>query len=645
MFDKEVFSMTKKEKSISEIKQMIDMIAPANIQNKDVNQKFQQICVGSEDKICKKYLKFTAFCNKQIKMFITNSGYGRRDIVRTYDAKKRKDMYKQAIKNASTFSKDIYTCKELTDLLDEITDSLVFYLQQVEKQYNTATPFFIRGIICLTSLQIIDAVRKVSILATGEPRKKINSQSFILTYIHDRSESVHNYEIFKSRKKMLTYKWGIKPTTIYDTSTYYAPEVPFDYAGHKDGILGFIVKEMLEQIDYEKYADVFGGSGRALLQFPLCMDYIEDAEGNRKYKKEYYVNDLHEYNHALYQCMKEPKLYKEFILELSKRQEWYIDLLARLNEFRDFTKDKKLQGHGIRKSIKAVLKSPMLQVFNARLHNEYQKMYDNYDNQKKLPTVERAVEFVLLHQFLLNGRPLDDIPWNTNLFRYLQDGACRWLFERDFKGMHNAYKSENVFLDNKADINFIPTLPNDSNVVLQIDPPYISTAQYSAKQYSLQDMMVLMDMIKATESKRKFIFHCQTKPNKTVSNTVEKKKIFKDFMKYWGTFEEDLWVTFVIDLYSNNLTEKNLNDNEYIIPYLNSLFIGQKADDGSIKKSKDNPEIIITNFPVKINSIYNLQGMFNPYSVLLTSKKVNNEAYKVVTVLMRDYLPEVLKRL
>ena len=624
--------MAMTEKNVLELVRMIAPIGEDN-KNKFVDNIFIGICGENiESEICKLYIKLSKRYSKEIQKYIKDEPFGRREIRCNYIPKDRNKAYKDAKKNANEFVKTgIYECQELFNLLDKVTEAYVKYMKQAKRQYNTPAPFFIRGIIGLTAWLMIDTVRTVTILACGEPKLSFDSQSFIINYMKDRSNSEYNYKIFSSGKKMLTYKWRIKPTSMYNDSTYYAPEVPFDYAGHKDGFLGYAVKEILSTLDYDTYADVFGGSGRALLQYPFNKNIT------------YHINDLNKYNVALWYCLQDKYLYKEMLAKLSEKQKDFIELQFKIEDYINYTDKDELKGKGSRKNLND-LGDQMLQAFNAQLHFAYDDLYSNYINGVVTNPVDMAVDFVLLHQFIIHGRPVEELSSGINLLRNLKDVMCSWVFDRDFKGMRNVYQHENVEIHNVTDLTLINSLPNNDKVVLQLDPPYISTAQYAKNEYSLQDMKAMMDSIKKQNSERRFIFHCQTKYNKTASNTIAKRQVFKDFIAYWGTFNEDIFVTFKVELNKNGLSASD-SDIACMNTYITSLFDGQDNEDGSKTKSVDNPEIIITNFPVNISSKYYIQGVFNPYSVSLANKKVDNTSYRVVTVQMTDYLPAILNRL
>lgn len=578
-----------------------------------------------EEEICILFIELCNKFDKEINKFRGKSGFGRGAIRTTYDMKERKILYRDAKEAASTFYKDMKKCEEFEALLDKLTDVYVQYVEKMGNSYNLETPMFIRGMIGMTAYYMLDTVRKVSIIATGEAPTNLGIQTYIIEYMIKRAKEKSNCDIFSSGRKLINEKWNMPIKTMYDEACIYAPEVPFDYAGHKDDLLGYIVREMLGHLDktqgYSVYADVYGGSGRAILQFPIDKN------------KTYHMNDKHPYNYALWKCLQDNDKYKQLIRNLNKEQAEYIIIQKKIDDaIKTYPtgtfKDKKLYGN-LKK-----LREQEFTVLNDKIHVKYDKAYNRYSFETKTSDVDMATDFVILHSFLNQGTPVAPLSSGVNMLRNLQNVLCSWVYERDFKGMKKAYQNENVKLHNEMALKLIKNLPNTKGVVLQLDPPYIFTKNYANSSFTLKNMTDLMDAINSVNSKRKFIYHCQTIYNKTASKSQKIKDAFKQFFKHWNTFKEDLFVTFIIQM--NGDAKPTCTDNELITIYIDSIVARNRYE---------NPEIIVTNFNVKISSRYHIQGYFNPYSVLLANTISDGTDFRVVTVPMKDYLPILLNKI
>lgn len=637
---------------------------------------FNDLYDNSVKVVCaRKYESLLVALGKKEEWFCKGAEFSRVKILDVYDYNERKKLYNEAQKQAKeylSYSKEflpdgkgsdidtMYNEEALLELLSLITELVIAFQQEYTNRGGKGTPDtprFIQGLIGMICCLMLDVATSISISVDGVPRERFNTQAFVMKYMHLLSIK-KGHEIFKKEGKILQDKWGLSIQSLFTETNFYAPSVPFNYAGHKDGILGFIVRRMIKGIEYKKYYDVFGGSGRALLQIPLEED------------KEYYINDFYPPNYILWFCLKDDDLYNEFIIKLNAVQKVFLDKHA---EFMKYINDNKIDKEILNKKLDTV-QDATIHKYHEWLHDKYDDYYSEYgkyiDDKGNVISlkdiaeddyVNIAVAFVVVHNFLLNGRPADALSRGSNLFKIVKSGILKWNFERDFKGMRKVYKNSNVTIQNDRDINLIKEIPNESDVVLQIDTPYISTKGYKAGDYTLDNLKEFMDNLFADDNKRKFIFHCQSVFNVSAGQNKKQANVFIEFLEYMRDNGKNNYITFYVN--TKNVHDEELSYEKYrdslIDKYYNMVVDGK--DDKKLKKRykykeleyflfadniekdeetqndkkgevlEDSREIIFTNFYVgNINEAYNYQGVHNPYSVNRDKKKAGE--YKVITM-------------
>lgn len=563
------------------------------------------------DVLAELYVKLTEKYNEEVKDIQKRQ----RDLSSVYDFQSRQRQYQQICKDVDSFiHKDMFNQPELTVLLDKIAEVTVKYIAASSNTYNVRTPALIKQVCFMTCYLMYDTSGKLQIITKGEyDFSHCGIQTYVMKYLHDKTKALGHKFFVKENVVFTKDQWGISPRYYVEDGMLYVPEMPFKYAGCKDDMLGYIVRQMLLSIEYEKYVDVFAGSGSSVLQLKI------------KDSSDYTVNDLNHANYCFYQCMKDDPLYQKFMKLIVDEQKEFLDLQEKYDKGQHdetFVKD--------------------------FLRQKYQDYLDVYEGKKVVSTEETAVCFVMFHNMLQQGKPPARSYKGSDFTSELRNDICRWIFERDFAGVHNIYKRGNVSLLCQKDSNLISSVPDSDKVVLHLDPPYIATAQYAVGAYNYSDLIALLDSIKAVHSKKRFIYHCQTFYNASASK--KDRDVFKQVMSYWNTFDEDLWVTFYMEVpdlkaikssvtADSSLVEKidaflymsNVNKNEY---YLN--WYGKRIKDTFFKPR----EIIITNFEVSINPKYYAQDSMNPYNRDKSNSYLKD--YIITTVPLKDYLIKLL---
>ena len=629
------------------------------------NDSFENNYFSEKEAILDKFLKAQESYKKVVDNYVSEkSEYGRRAIRKEYDIKERARKYNLAKKNATSYLKsDIYNNQDFDNLLNTIAEIAVDFQNHYNSGKKTFYPYYIRGSVCLAAYLLLDTAYQIKILAMGEKPERFNSQVYVVTRLKEITVELGT-PLFEDGKRLFS-KWGTNIRDMYVRNSFFAPQMPFDYAGHKDGVLGYIVRSIITQKNFENYDDIFSGSGTALLQLDIDKD------------KEYSINDLHPYNVAFYECLKDDMLYKEFIKKLEHEQEKYLikrQNLAKIEQV--YKKEKKFNiydskhlGQGEKGNEQTVIQE--LVDINTDLHDCYDSLYADYSQELLKSKVDEAVIFVLLHQFVVMGRPVTSLSSGINLLKNL-DNMCSWIFERDLKEVHKIFSKSNVLINNEKDSTRVPETMNESGCVLQVDPPYISTAQYTAGQYSLQDMKNLIDLL--VSRRPFFIFHSQIVLKSSAG--VEAWQLFKEFLEYWKdkTKIQDLYAVFFVN--TKKVSKYEYTKDTIISKYLDSVidnsYYYQKYyaeyddyEDEISKKGDDSSEFIITDIKVSdrhdkttediakvknngyvvLDETYNVQALRNPFSVALSNQEHGNSNYTIITMPLDEFLNEVIYKL
>lgn len=639
--------MTKAERinSIINTAYSLSGVSEEDINSSQREEIFEANFSTRKEPIAKLYLEALDVQSHKVKSFYSDAEYGRKSMFKLWDYEERNRKYKRAKNESKRYltekkeetENSIYNEQTFKTLLEGIADLAIDFdkfLESKNKSKRLGIPAFIRGMIGLSCWLMLDTAMNISIYATGKALERFNCQKYVMNYIHKYTVE-KGYPMFSKQDKLFN-KWGIKIAYMYKRGNFYAPEVPFEYAGHKDKELGFIVREMVNSLDYEEYYDVFGGSGRSVLQFPVCEN------------KKYFINDLNPCNCILWECLKDKKLYKELVNRLEEKQKELFEFLPKIaNE---------------RKKI------------NQLLHKLYNDIYDKYesDSKKSLGDITKdeyvdiAVNFVLVHNFLIQGRPADKPSSGTSLISTFKKHMCCWIFERDFYGMHNIYEKDCISIKNMTDYDIVVSSPNEPTTVLQLDPPYILTKGYK-HSYNFNNLKNTMDILLSKDSERKFIFHHQTMYNKSASK--KDKAVFVNFLKYWRNHcpkddmdksKEKLYVTFCVSTFKLDFKDE-LEESEIIEDCINCFidlvvdgkideenYIGNIEDKGIYDEEltgRTQGEIIITNFYVDIDREHNIQKIMNPYAVRENTTSKNHDGYRIITMELRQYLDTLISRI
>jgi len=137
--------------------------------------------------------------------------------------------------------------------------------------------------VSVEAKRIINYIAYLCYGGQNNVNSKYSSQASVL----DRIGLSHN---------MFT-KWHMSPQKDFEFHKYKAPNPPLSYLGCKDGLLGYLVNYLSNQVNHSTFIDIFGGSGAASIS-----KNISKAEGVKDIINDYdpivvnYYRVLSDYN-------------------------------------------------------------------------------------------------------------------------------------------------------------------------------------------------------------------------------------------------------------------------------------------------------------------------------------------------------------
>jgi site-specific DNA-adenine methylase len=272
---------------------------------------------------------------------------------------------------------------------------------------------------------------------------------------------------------------------------YKAIEIPMGYAGKKDKSLGFMINHLTNQFNYKVFADIFGGSGQALMN-------VDIKEGVKEY-----INDFDPLIHNYYVVISD---YCQSFIDLGKRIQ---------NDLQSCNLNSVEYKEGLK-----------LLISNETEHQQntpdpavkYAKaVFCYYDSVCKgfkavnRASVEAAFALCFCHQFLFSGNdPSISAVDDRHIKKFVKSNLDDWkAVSTRLQGVEKL-SEDAIKLLVRPDINTADTL-------CYSDSPYISTKQYKRTgNFGMPEMKSLLRNLRDFEGK--FIFSCRAAAKKPVKN-------------------------------------------------------------------------------------------------------------------------------
>lgn len=309
-------------------------------------------------------------------------------------------------------------------------------------------------------------------------------------------------------------------------SNYTPPALCFDYAGHKDGYLGYLLNHLVQNVDYRHYVELYGGSGVGLMQHPYLSwttECINDLDKRNVCFYNVLANRYDEFIKACntlvadINCQRDPDIRADGKLEYtarmcrllitSKSSNKGIDTKKMtLQDIKEVIAKKLSDGSVPSKDLKQynLLKNSSnkdkvayaLGVWND-LHN-----YAPKTNIKDKDEIKIAIRFFFIHYFLFNGK-------NESITGVQENNLLNFLaldFDKEFRPYHDRMKDVQIL--KPADANKYISEYDSAETLIYSDSPYISTSGYQGlPKFTLKNMQELIDNL--VNSKSKWIFSCK----------------------------------------------------------------------------------------------------------------------------------------
>lgn len=406
--------------------------------------------------------------------------------------------YREGIDSKDAKKKVSYHFSKLKVLLDVIAKSMICYgngIASIEEQNNQSfpktnikktVPLFIRRMCVLICYTLLEFDNYVSIkLEKKFVKDNRGICKEIMTDLRKRCVAL-GYEYFAKEDKLFQYdKWSIKPDVLLRRDSYIPPRSPINYAGAKQGWLGYMIAELQKQVIYKTYLEAFGGSGIGIAQF--------------KHNKEarYVINDFHYANVCYYRILNSsPIEFTQFLACLD-------DIRLAIQEaerVRNEENKKKINGERERFN-KKIENLFMLYTWSSDVCINNQKKQDidsgkicndfvqamkglglSYENCPYQQHIIIAAVFTAFMNMLVRGSLSKNIIGNTK--RFLRKTSAE--FRREFASIRQAY--DRVEVENSYGANALDLLEdrkyNNENVLVYLDSPYIGTMEYHASKNS-----------------------------------------------------------------------------------------------------------------------------------------------------------------
>lgn len=492
--------------------------------------------------------------------------------------------------------KEEYSFDNLPNLLDVIARITTEYCKKmdavagIDRGYSVLgdckegqiTPLYIRKVcawVCYILLYFGDSISKYF------KNKPLTSSSGVCSMImHDlcvRTYNTYNYMYFAKEKKLLEWnKWSIMPENILRNANFTAPAAPINYAGHKDGYLGFMLQELVDKRSFKRYLEPFGGSGVGITQV------------KKKSGVSYFLSDGSYMNMCYYKMLKaSDKDFNYFKTKLKKVQddlnrlhgridnigikdsyiECYFKKLGKKGFNKYYTKGKGFDSSKMtdtdvenfyngdiertdyvfpQRKKEAIVALEVLYDLKD-LYNPFMDLYDfcaKYFLSNNIKTeIEKlkidwkdfAVAFAVIYLSAVNGQPSRDQS-------ILSPPVLRNIdIDHRFEYIRNAFKSVELVSDAEYGMDAIKLLQgntdeedntdekenyNQDDVLVYLDSPYLCTTGYSNGAFTIQHMTTLVNA--CISFKGDLIYSCRV--NLPKSSTSAKDR--RDFRQYFNMF-------------------------------------------------------------------------------------------------------------
>lgn len=507
-----------------------------------------------------------------------------------YEAKVGKDFEKKtAIEDVwendeRVPAKEEYSFSTLPALLDVIAKVTTEYCRKMDAENEKdrtervqgkakrgqIAPLFIRqscAWVCFALLYFGETLSKYFKLQPLSKMSGVCSQ--IMHDLHMRTKYTYGYEYFVKEKKLFEYnKWSILPELILREGGFTAPISPINYAGHKDGFLGFMLQSLVNQRKFDVYLEPFGGGGTGIVQF------------EKKEKVCYFLSDANYSNMCYYRMLKANDADFDFcISEIEKVQSKVDALYSKIDALH--MKDPKVRSHFKNMSDKGfeqyyvkgqgfdssrltdedvvsffcnkvekederfpVIKEEAkvaLEVHYALkdLYRPYFDLYTFTDNhlleKEKLSASKTdwknyAVAFVVLHTSKISGRV------TVNQSIRFQPALRNLNVRRQFTFMREAFAKVEPEPDAEYGADAMRLLEsavyNKEQVLTYLDSPYLNTSGYGSRGFEIGDIENLMHA--CMNFKGDLIYSCRVNmKNKRAFRSKKARKNFSDYFDWW----------------------------------------------------------------------------------------------------------------
>lgn len=389
----------------------------------------------------------------------------------------------------------VYQFDSLGILLDAIAKSTVCYciggkdysaLDEIEKadkpSREVVTPLLIRKICALTCYALLEFGNYISVVINNiQLTKGTGVTSQIMHDLHLRCIELGYPYFSKEIKLFQNDKWSISPETMLRDGTFIAPKMPITYAGMKQGWLGYLLARLQEQVVYENFIDVFGGSGASSVQF------LHNLEAD------YYINDLHYANVAYYRVLLAPQgEYKKFLECLMLIKDAVFILGEKFSGDTKSLNNYAKELYNIYDDVSDICLNNALDIFMLcdRLQEKFNKIMRsifNLDNREYKDVrcdfyIIVAAVFVAFANMPVSGDIKPHIKGSIKQFTK----KSKDYFQGMFDDLRRAFKDIKVISPYGMDAMSMlrSNKFNNDETLAYIDSPYIGTLEYSASKAS-----------------------------------------------------------------------------------------------------------------------------------------------------------------
>lgn len=282
-------------------------------------------------------------------------------------------------------------------------------------------------------------------------------------------------------------KWNISPYLDFVNNIYQPFKMPIYYQGQKNNIYGFMISSLAREVYYDTFADVFAGSGSALMNVYHTRGVTE------------YLNDLNPANFNFFGVLKQD--YDGFQSELktlikvieSFSNTARVDITKQLYKYADNT------------------------INNKSVNNPVTISY-NFSNNN----ITKAVAFYFVHSFKINGHISASGINEDSIKKFIKESKSNIL-----KGYSERLKHVNILNQDAIQLLLNPDI-NKSTALCYLDSPYTATKGYSV-EFTKKDMEELIDNLSKFKGKFIFSYRASIRLQKSLNQMFEEIFYNSDF--------------------------------------------------------------------------------------------------------------------